>query len=226
MSSASPHQPSPRTVPRGTRRRKGAPLNPWLDPTTNGSGDTDIAPPTPVVALVDRAGPAAPQPGIAAPDRDGRLPQRPVTSNDRDVTIWWAGVHGGAGETTLERCVPDTKATGHTWPTAPPRDDTPPPRVVLVARTSHHGLTAAQRALRDWAAGGIPVELAGLVLIPDAPGSLPKPLRELAALVAGGAPHTWRLAWSAECRLGHDPATNPPKGIRRLLNDLNPKEHP
>ena len=103
--------------------------------------------------------------------------------------------------------------------------DTPgtPSRVALVARTSWSGLTAAQRAATEWASGvlGDSVQLVGLVLIPDAPGRLPKPLRDLQHVIAGGVPRVWTLPWVDAWRLGPvDPSVPVPKEFRALLADL------
>ncbi len=93
--------------------------------------------------------------------------------------------------------------------------------MVLVARTHAHGLTAAQTAIREWAAGDAQVLLLGLVLIADAPGRLPHGLRQMAALIAGGVPALWSLPWIEAWRVGEPPAPhNAPKVVRRLLEDL------
>jgi hypothetical protein len=88
---------------------------------------------------------------------------------------------------------------------------------VLLARTSATGLLAARAALRQWAAGDAPVELAGLVLLADAPGRLPGPLRDLAALVAGGAPRCWSIPWVEAWRLGEPVVT---REVSRVIRDL------
>ena len=75
--------------------------------------------------------------------------------------------------------------------------------------------------LRQWAAGDVPVLLLGLVLMADAPGRLPHPLRQLADLVAGGVPAVWSLPWIEAWRVGNPPGpANAPKVARRLLEDL------
>lgn len=57
---------------------------------------------------------------------------------------------------------------------------------MLVARTNARGLRAAQLAATEWASGDVPVHLEGLVLLADAPGRLPKALKQFVRLVAGG----------------------------------------
>ncbi|WP_217634474.1 DUF6668 family protein [Herbiconiux ginsengi] len=135
--------------------------------------------------------------------------------------MWWLGVHGGAGESTLAALAAGSRPAQHGWPMA----DTPgtPSQVALVARTSWSGLTAAQRAATEWASGvlGNSVQLVGLVLIPDVPGRLPKPLRDLQHVIAGGVPRVWTLPWVDAWRLGPvDPSAPVPKEFRALLADL------
>lgn len=160
-----------------------------------------------------------PQPGSAAPVASNRLRRRRLLPG-MTARVWFVGVHGGAGETTLATLFPDSRGTSHVWPLAV-AEDGPPPLVVLVARTHASGLKAAQEALRDWAAGDLPVKLLGLVLIADAPGRLPKPLRDLSQLVAGGAPTVWRIPWHEPWRRG-EPVELPeaPAALRSLMEEL------
>ena len=153
--------------------------------------------------LLAAPGPQGPQPGIpAAPGpRMGTCPA-PVGY------LYVAGVHGGAGETTVATWAA-ARATAGRWPvgatwstTGQPSPDGSVVDVVLVARTHAAGLTAARTALTHWATGALPpARLHGLVLIPDAPGRLRKPLLELAHVVAGGAPRAWLLPWLDHLRL-------------------------
>ena len=170
------------------------------------------------VAPDTRPGTSGGQGGVVAPALEDCLPRREIGAEER-AAVWWLGAHGGAVESTLEELFAGSRAAGHVWPLAPIGD--PPARVVLVARTHAHGLKAAQLAIRDWAAGGVPVVLLGLVLIADAPGRLPHALRQLAGLIAGGAPAVWSLPWIEAWRVGDPPGpTNAPKVARRLLEDL------
>ena len=117
---------------------------------------------------------------------------------------WWLGCHGGAGTSTLAAALPSGADAGRYWPVLDPPAVT---RVVLVARTHAYGLRAAQMAARQWASGMLPghVQLLGMVVIADAPGRLPKPLRELLRLISGGVPRTWELPWVEALRLGDPP---------------------
>jgi hypothetical protein len=94
--------------------------------------------------------------------------------------------------------------------------------VVLIARSSGRGLRAAQAAATQWAAGLAPnVEVLGLVIVADAPGRLPRPLRELAQLVSGGVPRTWTVPWVESWRLGEPVALDSaPREVRRLVDEL------
>jgi hypothetical protein len=163
-------------------------------------------------------GQAGGQGGVVLPGPRERLPRRHLDP-DEEVAVWWLGVHGGAGESTLEELFVGSRAAGHHWPLT--GADRPAAQVVLVARTHARGLKAAQSAMREWAAGHVRVRVLGLVLIADAPGRLPHELRELAQLIAGGVSAVWWLPWSEAWRVGEPPAPrNAPKVVRRLLEDL------
>ena len=162
-----------------------------------------VAAPEPLPAVT---GPAAPLPMLTAD------PALPIAPTERIADLWVVGAHGGAGESTLAALVDGWLAAEHAWPDAPQ-----PAPCVLTARTSAGGLLAAQAALRQWAAGDTPVHLTGLVLLADAPGSLPRPLRDLAGLVAGGAPRCWSIPWIEQWRLGQAQVT---RDVARLIRDL------
>lgn len=166
----------------------------------------------PATAAVSPAitGPARPQPIVTAPQRGLR-----VVRIAGPAWVWFVGCHGGSGESTLAGLLPNSMATDHRWPVYPDGMSAP---VVLLARTSAAGLLAARTALIQWAAGDTPaVQLLGLVLSADAPGRLPKPLRDLAHQVGGGAPRVWHLPWVEEWRTG-DLAG--PKLVAPLFADL------
>ena len=71
--------------------------------------------------------------------------------------VWWVGVHGGAGESTLESLFAGSRAAEHRWPAG--RGEKP--AVVLVARTHAQGLRAVQTALRDCSERRLEVALLG-----------------------------------------------------------------
>jgi len=93
--------------------------------------------------------------------------------------------------------------------------------VVLVARTDARGLRAVQRAVREQVESQLPVELLGLVLMADAPGRLPRVLRELAGVVGGTVPRVWWLPWVEAWRAGEIPSpANSPKEAGVLAVEL------
>lgn len=194
--------------------RETATPNPWLTPTEA------PGPVVPVVAPVrpgDRHGAGRPQTGVSAPDVVDRLSHRLV----HERGVWLVGVHGGAGTSTLQRALPGSLDAGRAWPYY--QDGMPAARVLLVARTSAHGLSRARTAAQEWAASTAPnVDLLGLVLVPDASGRLPRPLRELVQLVSGGVPRVWSMPWHEPWRLGQPvtPETAPPT-YRKLAGDVD-----
>ncbi len=115
---------------------------------------------------------------------------------------------------------PGPRPAGHAWPA--PAAGSPASRVVVVARTDHSGLLAAQRVAREWASGQVAglVDLVGLVLVADAPGRRPKELRQLEQLVAGGYPRAWTLPWIDAWRLGPAEPADMGREHQRLLADL------
>jgi len=189
--------------------------NPWLTGPEVPTEPEVVEAPRPE----SRVGATAPQPGVPAPDSADRLPQRDAVW---PATVWWLGVHGGAGESTLATLASGTRPADHAWPI--PVSPGTTHRVVLVARTNFTGLTGAQRAATEWASNvlGDGVSLAGLVLIADAPGRRPKVLRELEQVISGGVPRVWNLPWVDAWRLGPAaPGDDLPKEYRELFTDLS-----
>ncbi|MPY12277.1 hypothetical protein FNH21_16415 [Arthrobacter sp. KR32] len=85
-----------------------------------------------------------------------------------------------------------------------------------------NGLEAAQRALIEWTSTPlVQVDLLGLTVLADAPGKLPKPLRDLAAIVGGGAPRLWHLPWVEAWRTGDVAPEQLPREIRKFLTEVN-----
>jgi hypothetical protein len=162
---------------------------------------------------------AAGQSGVDLPGGAERLPLLKLGREDDGVALWWVGVHGGAGESTLEEIFGGSCAAGHRWPVAPP--GTAPVLVVLVARTDARGLRAVQSAMRDWQTRALNVRLLGLVLMADAPTRSPRALRDLQKVVSGGVPRVWSFPWVESWRAGGVPSrSNSPRQAQRLLADL------
>ncbi|WP_125264874.1 DUF6668 family protein [Streptomyces alboflavus] len=129
----------------------------------------------------------------------------------------WLGCHGGAGVSSLAHAVPGGLDAERLWP-APGAFRHP---VVLVCRSHAAGLTAAQTAARQWASGAVPgADLLGLVVVADAPGALPRPLKDLLQLIRGGFPRTWLAPWVDAWRLGEPPAAHLPRQLQPLRREL------
>lgn len=190
--------------------------NPWLSQPTAPDGTAHLA--AAPTLTTPPSGPLMPQGGVQAPDR---VDQLPTFDHRMAAELWWVGAHGGAGETTLAGLVPSWQAAHHAWPRVPGYPA--PSRVVLTARSNVNGLRAAQSAATQWAAGLAPfVQLIGLVIVADAPGKTPKPIRELTHLVSGGVPRTWHVPWNEAWRLGEQSSLDTaPRPVRRLVDDLN-----
>jgi len=164
-------------------------LNPWKAAQEEPPSDTGAGPP--VTTTVITAGPQAPQSGVDAPDVVDRLP---VRATEATGTVWWVGVHGGAGETTLTRLLSGSREGGQMWPSADAGQL--PHAVVLVARSNWPGVSAALQTCRQWAAGDVVgARLIGMVVVADSSKRPPRPVRELEEKLAGAVPRFWRLPW-------------------------------
>lgn len=158
-------------------------------------------------------GPETPQPHVSAPS--DALPIRRV---DSSAALWVVGAHGGAGESTVAELHESWRAAEHAWPETA---DGTSSACVLVARTHVRGLLAARTALTQWAASGAgSVQLLGLVLVVDAPGKLPAPIRDLAAVISGGAPRVWEVPWIESWRLGDPVTERVPRSVVKLVSAL------
>ncbi|WP_394255420.1 DUF6668 family protein [Pseudoclavibacter helvolus] len=188
--------------------------NPWVSPPLTRIVEVDAAP---AAASAGTRGPATPQLGVPAPDRADQLATHVF---GREAELFFVGAHGGAGESSLAALSSSWVAADHAWPHVTASNNRS--RVVLVARSNMQGLLAAQRAATQWGSGLVPfVDVLGLVIVADAPGKLPRPLRDFAAVVGGGVPRVWNVPWSEALRLGElpDPATAH-KDVRALVTDL------
>lgn len=191
--------------------------NPWLRPAPGAPDAVPLASGPPGTQTVHEqfevtapAGAQAPQPFIPP----GPGPAHAQSSRPGPPQLWWMGVHGGAGETTLAG-LGSGRAAEHAWPT----DGSGRHCVVLVTRSHHHGLMRARQAAAEWARGDVSVHLLGLALVADAPGRLPKPLRELAHHVTGAVPRVWRIPWVAAWRTDVPDARTAPRAVTRMLAD-------
>ncbi|WP_406079048.1 DUF6668 family protein [Micromonospora sp. NBC_00858] len=124
----------------------------------------------------------------------------------------WVAAHGGAGTSTLAAALGGDDL-GCRWPDESRAE---PGRILLVARTHSGGLQSAARAMGALREGRHPpgMELLGLVLVADAPGSLPRPLARRVRVLRSVAP-VWRVPWIEPWRIGAE-ARQVPKALLRL----------
>jgi len=163
-------------------------------------------PPRPEDELLDTTptGPTGPIPGVTPPPAQDQLPILHLPSRTT-TTVWWVGVHGGSGASTLAALDdPTTDCSTHGWPTHPDGQD-----VVVVARETAQGLAAATAAARHYASGEIPARVLALVTVPAMRGKLPGPLAAPLRLVAGCFPIHYRTEWHPEYMLHPDPRSAP-----------------
>ncbi len=182
-----------------------SPPPPELSPATDVDEPVDLDEPT---------GPVNPQPHVPFPE--DALPVRRTHSS---ASLWVVGAHGGSGESTLAALDPSWQGAGHAWPELTTGH---PVACVLAARTNVRGLLAARTALTQWAASsaGESVRLLGLVLVADAPGKVPAPIRDLAKVVGGGAPRVWHVPWVEAWRLGDPVTERTPRAVSKLVSQL------
>jgi hypothetical protein len=134
----------------------------------------------------------------------------------------WRGAHSGAGVTTLARELggADLGLSGMTGlPT------------LVVCRSSADGLIAAQRLASSELAEAPTWTCLGLVVVADGPGSLVKPLAELAALILGGYPDHWPIPWMESWRTHPSSpwptvARRPNRLARLLRSSIHPAIQP
>ncbi|SDP65293.1 hypothetical protein SAMN04487914_12367 [Arthrobacter sp. ok909] len=187
-------------------------LNPWITRPAPADG-ADMAAPeahVPPAAVISE-----PLRGMVEPDAADRLGRRTVAGS---AALWVTGAHGGSGESRIADLIGGARATGHCWPVL---QGGAKPRVLLVCRADMRGLTAARGALTEWVSGAAPaVDLLGLAVLADAPGKTPKPLRDFAAIVGGGAPRLWTLPWVESWRHGDSRTLPPAREYQHFITDL------
>lgn len=179
-------------------------------------------------------GRADPAPELFAPPPEHRrlswwdrpVPAIPTTGSSPSWSSWWwLGAHGGAGATSLERV---SRAQGSPWGRDAFRRWPNPtyessPLVVVVCRSHATGLEWARDLARQHASGLTPpgTRPLGLVVLADAPGSLPRRLRDFERSVVGGYERAWYVPWMTEWRLtGIEEELAEPPEVRGLLAEL------
>lgn len=166
--------------------------------------------------------PIPPPPAVAAarpwaPGVDGLTVRRRIRRSavDGGPLLWTVGAHGGAGASTWARIL-NVGDAGASWP-----QHVNPTRalsVVVCCRSTAAGLRAAQDIGIEWAAGGLPGQLVGLVVGADAPGRLPRELRDQLQITSGAFPHSIFVPWQAQWRFTRESDVN--ANLSRRINKI------
>jgi hypothetical protein len=119
----------------------------------------------------------------------------------------------------LAALVPGGADAAGAWPD--PRYGGPTP-LVLLARSHLHGLRAALRAIQQWASHDVPpIELAGAVIIADAPGGQHPPQDQQLNRRRAVVDEVWLIPWIEELRiLAPHALRHTPTAFTRLALDL------
>lgn len=142
-----------------------------------------------------------------APGVDGLTVRRHIRRSTVDGAplLWIVGAHGGAGTSTWAHLLGAGDA-GTAWPrhVNPSRSLD----IVVCCRSTAAGLRAAQDVAIEWAAGALPGQLVGLVVGADAPGRLPRELREQLQITSGAFPRYTFVPWQAQWRFARESGVN------------------
>ncbi|WP_017972370.1 DUF6668 family protein [Actinopolyspora halophila] len=169
----------------------------------------------------------SPAPGQVAPPAESEriavhtAPPRGVLRGEPSPRWWWLGVHGGAGVSTLSGLIPGGWDAARAWPD--PRIGGPPGLVgvMLVCRSHQAGMSAASAAIRQWASGRTPpVQLWGLVIVADAPGRLPRPLKSQQKRLVGTVSRCVVVPWVEAWRTAAPSRDTAPSEIAALETQL------
>lgn len=147
-----------------------------------------------------KAAPRGPQRGPGAPRRNNRARTRSRHA------VGWVKAHGGAGATSLADLLGGADL-GQRWP-QPAKGE--PNRIVLVGRTSAHGLRSVSQALGELRDDRAPdeLDLLAVVLMADAPGRLPLSLLSRIRVIRSVV-HVHRVPWIPAWRLDRSPKALP-----------------
>jgi hypothetical protein len=188
--------------------------NPFLPPEPAPAADddeSDVAGWTPVVQV----GPAAPTGAPAPAEPALTVPEKfPTAEPDRSVAVQVAGLHGGAGTSTVAALLGDAAVDCGvglgllTDPSVP---------VLLVTRTHAHGLDLLRRAAGQFGAGDLEqLRILGVVLVDDAP-TTPKVLQRTIRSLRRSLPYSWRIGWSEDLRQRPTPPEPAHSGVLRRV---------
>ena len=150
-----------------------------------------------------------------APGVDGLTVRRHIRRSTVDGAplLWMVGAHGGAGASTWAHLLGAGDA-GTAWP-----QHVNPSRalsIVVCCRSTAAGLRAAQDVAIEWASGALPGQLVGLVVGADAPGRLPRELREQLQITSGAFPRYTFVPWQAQWRFARESDVNAADHSRRI----------
>lgn len=171
------------------------------------------------VAFGDRISTLGPSQPLAVRPDAPMSDELPVKAVEQPAPVLLAGVHGGAGVSTLEHLLTGYGVdTGRTWPGPNPWLTAQfPGAVLLCARTHARGLVAAREVLTAWHAGayalGLP--LLGLCLIDDGPKLTKDQIGQIKKLAAM-APHGWHMPWQESLRHQLEPSSTTGRAARVL----------
>lgn len=142
-----------------------------------------------------------------APGVDGLTVRRHIRRSNVDGAprLWIVGAHGGAGTSTWARIL-NVGDAGASWP-----QHVNPSRsldIVVCCRSTVAGLRAAQDVGIEWASGALTGQLVGLVVGADAPGRLPRELRDQLQITSGAFPRYTFVPWQAHWRFAKESDVN------------------
>ena len=139
-----------------------------------------------------------------APGVDGLTVRRHIRRSTVDgAPLLW--MVGGAGASTWAHIL-EVGDAGTAWPrhVNPSRSLS----IVVCCRSTAAGLRAAQDVAIEWATGALPGQLVGLVVGADAPGRLPRELREQLQITSGAFPRYTFVPWQAQWRFARESDVN------------------
>ena len=176
------------------------------------------------VVLGDRISTMGPSQPLASREGSTPPPHLPVAGVAESASVLVAGVHGGAGVSTLVDLLDGYGVdTGRAWPSPNPWvNGSSSGGVLLVARTHARGRAAARAVLTAWHAGayvrGVP--LLGVCLVDDAPKLSKEQVSDIKKLTAM-APHGWHMPWQEVLRHEVEPTASSGRVTRMLKSIRN-----
>lgn len=201
---------------RTSTTRQSAAANPFLPPIPQ-SDEPGLSEEGIDAEPVMMSGPAYPT-GAPAPEHPVlAVPERCSVAAVSQVTVQIAGLHGGAGASTVAGLL-GAGALDVGVGLGGLADLQVP--VLLVTRTHAAGLSLLRRTVGQWASGGLtPVQLLGVVIVDDSP-DLSRVLQREVKSLERALRRSWRLRWSEEFRHSPDPPDETTRGLRRFRKSI------